>query len=135
MSNFLKFSYDVVIFRGDKQIHVDWGNAPGWIDKYREDLDNADRIWLIPKGDNKLLRNVSVNLEGDKQWILFSRVFGSTAAGLDAQVRVYAIGWKEKVNGVVRKSITWIYPSGEIEVAEKPSYAKVFIDMLMREKK
>jgi len=134
MGNLTKFLYDVVIINKDNPqgIRIDWGNHPGWIDEYANELDAATVLWLVPKDKGSSLRNVSVKLGGGKKWILFSRVYGSTSGGLDKQVRIYAIGWHETINGVNRKSMVWVYPSGEMEISEEPSYAGVFIDMMMR---
>lgn len=119
--------YNIVLWVGDQRIVIDWGNRPGWQNEYKDELDNADYIWLIPKEEESPLPKISTSLHGNRKWILFSRVFGTNKAGLDTQVRLYAIGWQGKVDKRNVKSIAWIYPSGEIEVSGDPSFADVFL--------
>jgi len=125
-----KFRYDVIIINGEEKTRIDWGNQPGWIEENADRLDNADSLWLVPKNENTNFRNVSVKLGDGKRWILFSRVFGRSNSGLNKQVRLYAIGWQKTIGGVNQKSLMWIYPSGEMELGENPTYVNVFLDML-----
>jgi len=126
-----EFLYKIVLTKGTETLaEIDWGNVPGWIEKYDSELSGADRLWLIPKASGSLLRNVSVKIGGGRRWILFSRVYGRNDKGLDRQVRIYAVGWQDTKDGVNRKSIIWIYPSGELEVSEEPSFGSVFLDLI-----
>ena len=126
-----EFLYKIILTKGTEVLaEIDWGHVPGWIDKFDEELSEADRLWLIPKQSGSLLRNVSVKIGGGRRWILFSRVFGTSSAGFDKQARVYAVGWQDTKDGVNRKSITWIYPSGELEMSDEPSFGSIFLDMV-----
>lgn len=126
-----KFLYKIVLTKGkDTLAEIDWGNSPGWHDKYQEELEAADRLWLVPKERGALLRNVSVKLGEGRRWIAFSRVYGRSSVGFDKQVRIYAVGWQDTKREVNRKSIIWVYPSGELEVAEEPSFGDVFLDIV-----
>lgn len=126
-----RFLYKIVLTnKGVLLAEVDWGNHPQWQEGLEKELADADRIWLVPKESGGLLRNVSVKLGEGRRWILFSRVYGSNKAGFDKQVRIYALGWQDTKEGVNRKSIVWIYPSGEMEVADEPSFGPLFLDMV-----
>lgn len=129
-----RFLYKIVLVAGNDSTEIDWGNHPSWQKDHADELESATVIWLIPKEKPSKLRNVSVKLGDGRRWILFSRVYGTTSAGLDKQVRIYAIGWQETLeSGVNKKSMIWIYPSGEVEVSEEPSYAAVFLNMVQSE--
>ena len=131
MSKGPRFLYKIVLTKsGVLLAEIDWGNRPNWQEELEKELADADRIWLIPKDPGGLLRNISVKLGEGRRWILFSRVYGRSNSGFDAQVRIYAIGWQDTKNEVNRKSVVWIYPSGEMEVAEEPSYGPMFLDMV-----
>ena len=124
-----KFLYKIVLTKEKETLaEIDWGNSPGWHDKYQEELEAADRLWLIPKERDALLRNVSVKLGEGRRWIAFSRVYGRSSTGLDKQVRIYAVGWQDTKNDVNRKSLAWIYPNGEIEISDEPSFGHIFLD-------
>ena len=125
------FLYKIVLTKGGTQLaEIDWGNHPQWQKELEDELADADRLWLIPKVRGELLRNVSVKLGEGRRWIVFSRVYGRSSTGFDKQVRIYAIGWQDTKDNVNRKSIVWIYPSGEMEVAEEPSFGPMFLDMV-----
>lgn len=126
-----EFLYKIVLVKdGVVTAVVDWGNEPGWIDGYSTELKEANRIWLVPKDTiDSRLKSVSVKLDGNKRWILFSRVYGKSSVGLDSQIRIYALGWQDTKDGINRKSMMWIYPSGEIEIAEEPSFGPMLLDI------
>ena len=131
MSKGPRFLYKIVLTKsGVLLAEIYWGNRHNWQEELEKELADADRIWLIPKDPGGLLRNISVKLGEGRRWILFSRVYGRSNSGFDAQVRIYAIGWQDTKNEVNRKSVVWIYPSGEMEVAEEPSYGPMFLDMV-----
>lgn len=120
--------YDIAIERSQGQpIVIPWGNAPNWIKVYRDDLDNAAGIALIPK-EGQFMPVVRVGLGGDRRWVIFSRVAGRITAGVaGAQVRAYCIGWQRTVQGENVKALTWVYPSGAIESADEPTMLGAFL--------
>jgi len=121
----LPIEYNIAIENaGQPDVLVDWGNAPGWVERYRERLDAADRISLIPK-NGQALPTVTVTLGGDRRWVAFSRVCGIVNG--DKRIRLYAVGWQQTVRGVNIKSLTWVYPTGAIEHAEQPSFINQFL--------
>lgn len=124
----LPFSYNVAI-EGKRQILVNWGNTPGWLETYRDDLDNAHRISLIPKDANSGVPVVSAILDGKKRWIVGSRVCGSISrsTGSGSEIRIYFIGWQQTVGGTNVKSIQWVYPGGAVECADEPMLVEHFL--------
>lgn len=124
------FLYKIILMENGISIAViDWGNEPGWIDNHSKELKRADRIWLVPKHKDSPLRSVSVRLDNNKRWILFSRVYGKSSTGFDSQIRIYALGWQDTKNGINRKSMMWIYPSGEVEISEEPSFGSLLVNI------
>lgn len=109
------------------QHQIDWGNCPNWADRYRDDLNNAHRISLIPKKIGGHLPIVTVAMGEGRRWIVFSRVFGRM--GQEARIRLYAIGWQATVKGRNVRSINWIYPNGTVENAIDPSLWMQFLDV------
>jgi len=121
----LPIEYNIAIENaGRPDVVVDWGNTPGWVEQHRERLDTADRISLIPK-NGQPLPTVTVALDGERRWVVFSRVCGVVNG--DKHIRLYAIGWQQTVRGVNVKSLTWVYPTGAIEHAERPSFVNRFL--------
>ena len=120
------FKYNIVLELHGETAVVDWGNQPGWIEFLGEALENATRFMRVPKDDSGV-PVVSVTLGDGRRWILFSRVIGSTKAGLGNQIRLYAIGWQKNVGKSSVRCITWVYPDGLIEVAEEPSFVHLFL--------
>lgn len=123
-----EIQYNVLIEREGKGIQVDWGNEPGWMERYRDHLDTADRITLVPK-PGVPMPVVSTRLGDGKRWILMSRVRGilNQGTGQESEIRLYFLGWQKTVGGENVKSITWIYPNGMTENAEEPSFAHHFL--------
>jgi len=125
-----EFLYKIILIEdGVTSAVIDWGNEPGWIDKYKAELERATRIWLVPKANGSPLRSVSVKLDNDKRWILFSRVYGKSDLGFGHLVRIYALGWQDTRDKINRKSMMWIYPSGEVEIAEEPSFGPLLLNI------
>jgi hypothetical protein len=124
----LPISYNVAI-EGKRQILVDWGNTPGWLETYREDLDNAHRISLIPK-EGQPIPVVSVILDGSKRWIVGSRVCGrvNKGTGEGSEIRIYFIGWQQTIGNINVKSIHWVYPGGAVECADEPMLVDHFLN-------
>jgi hypothetical protein len=130
------FIYNVAIEDGtntaEGQVVVDWGSTPHWIDDLRERLDNAYRIALIPKQVGSL-PVVSTILDGDKRWLIGSRVCGRISGGTGVEMRIYFIGWQktaydadgEKIN---IKSVQWIYPGGAAECSDEPTLVDDFLN-------
>ena len=116
-----EIKYNISIEGEGKSVLVDWGNTKSWIQTYQHQLENADRISLIPKR-GKHVSVVTVVLGEGKRWIIFSRIFGKT--GTPNRTRLYAIGYQQTVKGVNIKHLTWVYPNGTIESADKPTYIK-----------
>lgn len=115
--------YNIAI-EGKEQVIIDWGNSPKWLSVHAELLKTAHRISLIPK-EGVNLPIVSVDLTGNKRWIVFSRVYGALTG--PGQARLYAIGWQQEIKGVNVKSIQWVYPAGTVECAENPSFMKYIL--------
>lgn len=67
----------------------------GWLNKYRDALDNARLIEFIPT--DKDLPPVVLPLGNDRRFICVSRVFGSP--GMGAMFRLYGFGWQATVDG------------------------------------
>ena len=121
-----EFLYNIILLVGDERIGIDWGNHKGWQEDHKEVLGSLDAMWLFPKRDDSRVPRVGVSLGSERQWILFSRVFGTTGPGGERQVRIYALGWQEMVGQRSVKHLMWIYPTGEIEMAEEPSFINAF---------
>jgi len=99
---------------------IDWGNEPGWLTTYASELANADLIRLTRKGQGGN-GSIEVEIGVPESPILFSRVVGRNGAGYERQVRLYAIGWSRE-NPTPSQQITWVYPNGETEVADEPTF-------------
>lgn len=116
--------YDIAIEAPDRKVKVKWGEESRWAETYRDLLDRAERISLLPKQPLFRLPVVTVKLKPDDRWIVFSRIYGQVAGPkVGKTIRMYAIGWQRTVRGVNVKSLTWIYPNGAVEVGEEPTYA------------
>lgn len=129
-----KMRYDVVIESGGGSIRIPWGTgaAKGWVDRFRNELDHANKISLIPNEAGEGLPVVCIDLEGDRRWVIFSRVCGTVnqATGEEKRMRLYCIGWQRTVNGENVKSLTWIYPNGAIENSKEPTFVNRFLELL-----
>lgn len=119
------YRYNVAIESPLGQELIHWGNDPNWMEINKELLATAHTLSLIPK-EGEALPVVSVHLDADKRWILFTRVFGNITGG--QYVRLYAIGWQSTVRGVNVKAIQWVYPTGAVESADEPSYWAKFME-------
>lgn len=115
--------------RDIEDVLIDWGNAPGWAEEHAEQLEQADRIALIPKdgGAAARLPVVAVALSGGRRWVVFSRVFGRLD-GTGRRVRLYAIGWWTWIGEWEVESINWIYPTGIVENAREPTLAEILLN-------
>ena len=125
-----RIRYDIAIEPpSDRQkIVIDWGNMPGWIDAYQDELDGAKAIALIPK-DGEQMPVVRTSLMGDRRWIIFSRIAGRIMGGVNTGglLRIYCIGWQRTVRGENVKALTWVYPGGVIECADEPTMLDAFL--------
>jgi len=119
--------YNIVVSTETEGTIINWGNEPNWADKYRELLDSAVIISLVPKKVPSHLRPVAIKLGDDRRWIIFSRVYGQVTGG--KEIRLYAIGWQKSIGDKTEKSITWVYPDGGIENTglDGPSFWKEFL--------
>jgi len=124
----LPLSYNVAIESVDGQVLVDWGNEKNWQETHRELLNSAHRISLIPKNKVHDQPVVSIVLDGEKRWVIFSRVYGHVAGGNGREIRMYCIGWQKTIRGVNEKSLLWVYPSGAVECAEQPTMIDHFLE-------
>jgi len=124
MNDNTAYRYNVAIESPVGQTLVQWGADPNWMEINRELLATAHTLSLIPK-DGQALPVVSVRVDADRRWILFSRVYGRVTG--PGQVRLYAIGWQSTVRGVNVKAIQWVYPTGAIESADDPTYWERFL--------
>lgn len=115
--------YNIAVETEDTSILIPWGEAKGWADKYRDQLNSADSIALIPK-EGESLPVVTVDLSEGRRWILFSRVYGvlNKSSGGKNEIRMYCIGWQKKIKGTNVKSLNWVYPGGSVENGENPTY-------------
>ena len=113
--------YDIAVECGEQSILIQWGNSPQWITRYRDELTHADRISLIPKSSASGLPVVTVRLTEGRRWVLFSRVYGRVPGG---QIRMHCIGWQATVKGVNVKSLLWVYPTGDVECGDEPTWWK-----------
>jgi len=133
-SEYSKIKYNIVFARNDQEsIVIDWGNTPDWWESNREFIADSERVLFIPKQEyNGVMPVVSVMLGGNKKPIVFTRNFGSNKKGFGKEIRVHAIGWQENIDGNSFKSVTWIYPNGEIEVndGDGPSFAWAYLARL-----
>lgn len=124
MTNLSPIAYNVAIEGDFPAVLVDWGNDPQWARRYADQLQEARRLSLIPKAGEGL-PVVTVQLDGGKRWVLFSRVVARVGG---PSIRLYAIGWQQTIGGVNTKSITWVYPNGTIESGENPAYAEMMLE-------
>jgi hypothetical protein len=126
----LPFSYNISIESKEESVLVDWGNTPGWMEACRDRLDSAYRISLIPKvaGSAPV---VSAILDGEKRWLIGSRVCGkiNKGTGDGKELRIYFIGWQQTVNGLNVKSIHWVYPGGAVECSDEPTLVDRFFEL------
>lgn len=117
--------YNLLIEGSYGSILVNLGSEKGWIEKYNAELASARRLMLAPKEGYETLMPVSVEFDGNKRWIFFSKVFGRAAGpGAGTRIRVYCIGWQVNVNGTNVKSLMWVYPNGAIENGPEPSFVR-----------
>lgn len=114
--------YHIAVEGPAGNILIDWNNTRNWQQRYAAELDQAPRLSLIPCEGSRL-PVVTVQLDPSRRWILFSRVVGRIDADGRRELRMYAIGWE--CGGV--KSLTWVYPNGQIEVGDEPSYATAML--------
>jgi len=117
--------YNIVVSDGETGVLINWGEEPDWIETHSKILDNAVTMALVPKSGIQR-QAVSVDLAGDKKWIVFSRVIGQITS--NKEIRLYAIGWQKTTSdGVAIKSIVWVYPDGMIEANEEPSFVRLYM--------
>lgn len=124
-----EIEYNIAIETTGDSILILWGDSKDWAERYRNELDNANSLALIPK-EGKRLPLVTVDLSGGKRWVAFSKVFG--IMGKDdnkrREIRLYCIGWQQKISGTNVKSLNWVYPGGTVENSEKPN----FVDKVLK---
>ena len=119
-------SYNIAIEGLDEQVLIDWGNEKGWQTTHKDLLASAHRISLIPK-EITGQPIVSIALDNEKRWIVFSRVVGRIVGGDGAEVRLYCIGWQRTVKKRNEKMLLWVYPGGAIECADNPTMVDRFL--------
>lgn len=139
--------YNIAIEGEERQVEIDWGNTPNWLDIYDEDLKKAIRFSLVPKTPGAY-PPVSVYLDGDKRPIIGSRVYGAASekSGIAVEFRVHFIGWQRTIEKQVYASngrplqegetnpnqqenikvVHWVYPGGAIECSPKPTMVEQF---------
>lgn len=125
----LEFLYNVAVEGDFPSVLIDWGNDKGWAERIRGQMDAANRMTLIPKEAGSPLPIVSIDLTGDRRWILFSRVYGqlNVGTGGQKQVRVYCIGWQTTVGDENVKLLNWVYPNGVVEAADEATLWKLYV--------
>lgn len=111
-------AYNISIEANGLSTVIDWGNAPNWQETHKNEIDQAERISLIPKTGVEL-PVVTCQLDEGHQCRVFSRVYGQIQNNIDNRVRLYCIGEAEKP--------LWIYPSGAIEQAKEPSMVNLWL--------
>ena len=137
-------TYNVLIESEKRQVTVDWGKEKHWMETYRDDLDNAHRISLLPK-PGQVGPMVTVFLDGDKKWVIGSRVHGSMTDGSGIEFRIYFIGWQRTIWKEVYdetgepvtddsnskeniKVVHWVYPGGAVECSPEPTLVGYFME-------
>lgn len=121
--------YNVAIEGDFQSVLVEWGSTPGWLETYKDQLERATKLTLIPKPGLSGLPLVTVSPTGDKRWILFSRVFGQVnrQTGAEVQVRLYCLGWQTTFEGDNLKLLMWVYPNGVVEAADEPTLWQLYL--------
>lgn len=121
----MDIEYNIRLEAGGRTITIDWGNEPGWVERYRAELESASRISLIPKRAGGNLPPVAVTLGDGRRWVVFSQVVGQVNG--PRQARVYAIGWQGTIGGRNIKALVWVYPDGHISLGETPEPLKALL--------
>lgn len=114
----MDIEYNVILETGTRPITIDWGNEPGWAERYRAELEGAGRIGLVPKRAGGKLPPVFAALGEGRRWVIFSQVVGRVNG--PGQVRLYAIGWQATIGGRNVKALVWVYPDGHLSLGETP---------------
>ena len=94
-------------------VRIDWDDSPRHVVTYKETLDVATAIALVPRVGISL-PVVCVQYDVYKRWIVFHKML--------AGQRFYAIGWQTTVRGLNVKAINWIHPDGTVEMTLEPSF-------------
>lgn len=86
------------------------------------DLKKIKYFALIVKDRNKTpyLHDHIVNLDRNKKLIYWRRIIGTLGSGTEnfnLMFIIYKLGYEEKINGKVVKTIMHIYPNGTIELS------------------
>jgi hypothetical protein len=112
------WAYDLEIEEIDGTTHtVQLGDEPGWLERYQPILETtAKRMSLRPKVDAYgrgagPLPQITINLNPDRKWILFSRVeatMSNSQAGGPPPRRKYAIGYETGAGEAKRTVLFWI---------------------------
>ncbi len=92
---------------------IEWHDSPRHVVTYKETLDAATAIALLPRA-GIALPTVRVHYDTYKRWIVFHKKI----AGL----QFYAIGWQTTVRGLNVKAINWIHPDGSVEMTLEPTF-------------
>lgn len=126
------WKYNLMVEGDFRTVVIDLGNSPGWEDKYRDQLDNAERISIMAKPGEEM-PFATVELDGDKRWIFFSKVCGrvNVPTRTGAAIRLYCIGWQRTIEGTNVKSLTWIYPNGMMENGPNPMFTHHFLNQIL----
>ena len=110
------FEYNLLINSPLGQAIVQLGQEQGWLEHYRQLLDTAICLSLIPRRNG--LPFISVKLGDGKRWIYFSRVIGKLNYPDVKRQRLYAIGWQKTIRGENVKCLLWVHPDGSIECSD-----------------
>ena len=101
---------------GDNRQLIRLGETQNWAKTHADQLANAIEIRLIAKA-NVNLPTVRVQLNPERKWVFFSRVYGASRDGVQAPLRRhYAIGYQDK--GSKNTSLVWIDPDGLVSLYE-----------------
>lgn len=94
------------------------------------DLGGKVNYFTITSPGNKF--NVTIKLGGNRRLIFFRRRMHhvSNVGGFDWTLT--CVGWQEKVRGVSRKTLLYLYPNGNIEVNDdEPTLATAYHEKLI----
>lgn len=88
-------------------------------------------ILIMP---NDVHSKLVVKLGGKRKLIFFRRRMGHIAPKGQIKWTITAVGWEEKVKGVVVKSIAYVYPNGGIEWNnDEPTLADAYHQALIKQ--
>lgn len=98
------------------EVRIEWDDTPRHIVQYKETLDVATAITLLPRA-GVALPTVRVRYDVYKRWVVFHKKI--------AGFQFYAIGWQTTVRGLNVKAINWVHPDGSVEMTLEPTFRSI----------